>query len=326
MSDIAVSNEADGRCCADKATASGPEDEWFHRIRPDFAQGNISIIAGAKKLIEAKQALRKRNGSFIRLVERLEMDLGKAERLMKIARHSVLSDSAHAPNLPLSWMTLYTLSQIPAKQLSKLIEEGAVHPYLERKEAERLVQQVRQSNSRGSKTTATGSEDVQAGSTCAETTTSAGDMNGPETINMEPRIGTEPTVTEEKAKALPAAETLAQVDDIGPNSQAEIQRKLARLEELERDNTRLTRHVTFLESENVELRGRLAPETDIPHQRKLFNRVVRRLREAEASNLEKDQRFLRNSATDDMIELVRSAKRDGLEAARFDLMYRPDLY
>jgi hypothetical protein len=90
---------------AQAATAS-PEESWFEQIRPDFIRGNASIIAGAAKLIEAKAALRKNKGSFLRLVEKLGLDLDKAERFMKIARNPVLRDSAHARNLPLSWMTL----------------------------------------------------------------------------------------------------------------------------------------------------------------------------------------------------------------------------
>jgi len=120
---------------------------WLEYIAPDFAQANTNTIAGAKKLIEAKKALRRSKGSFRQLVAGLGMDLDKAERLMVIARHSVLSDSAHARDLPLSWMTQFTLAKIPADVLAQLIADGTVHPLLERKEAERLVKKVRRQNS-----------------------------------------------------------------------------------------------------------------------------------------------------------------------------------
>jgi hypothetical protein len=45
-------------------------ERWFEEIRPDFVQGNIGFTARAKKLIDAKRALKKRDGSFTRLVER----------------------------------------------------------------------------------------------------------------------------------------------------------------------------------------------------------------------------------------------------------------
>jgi len=120
---------------------------WIEYIAPDFVQSNVSTIAGAKKLIEAKKALKRSRGSFRGLVEALGMDLDKAECLVVIARHPVLSDSAHARNLPLSWMTQFTLAKISAEVLAQLIADGTVHPDLERKEAQRLVERVRQRNS-----------------------------------------------------------------------------------------------------------------------------------------------------------------------------------
>ena len=133
---------------AQAATAS-PEESRFEQIRPDFIRG-CNIIAGAAKLIEAKAALRKNKGSFVRLVEKLGLDLDKAERFMNIAAIPCSCDSAHARNLPLSWMTLYTLAALPPKVLESFIAGGTVHPGLERKQAERLVRKVRGSNSRRS--------------------------------------------------------------------------------------------------------------------------------------------------------------------------------
>src|SRR5262249_8398461 len=65
---------------------------------------------------------------------------------MVIARHPVLSDSAHAPILPFSWMTLYTLAKIPPEILFQFLVDGLVHPHLKRKEAERLVERARGQN------------------------------------------------------------------------------------------------------------------------------------------------------------------------------------
>jgi hypothetical protein len=129
------------------ARSPGSLAEWFEFIRPDFVQGNVSTIAGTKKLIEAKNALKGCKGGFTQLVEGLGMGLDKAERLMVIARHPVLSDSAHARILPLSWMTQFTLAKILPGVLTQLIADGTVHPGLERKEAERLVEWARGQNS-----------------------------------------------------------------------------------------------------------------------------------------------------------------------------------
>jgi hypothetical protein len=128
--------------------ALAAEQDWFERIRPDFTQGNLGFIAGAKKLIDAKRALKKRDGSFPRVVKKLGMDLGKAERLMKIARHPVLGNSAHAPIMPVAWTTLYTLAVLPPALLEQLIADGAIHPDLERQQAEQLVREARGRNDR----------------------------------------------------------------------------------------------------------------------------------------------------------------------------------
>ena len=105
------------------------EEEWGARIRPHFSRGNTLYIAGWAELAEAKRDLKKRGGSFIALVEvQLEMDLGTVERQMKIARNPVLADSAHAPNLPISWMTLYVLASLPLKVLEGFIKDGTNWP------------------------------------------------------------------------------------------------------------------------------------------------------------------------------------------------------
>src|SRR5262249_16644577 len=131
-----------------KPTGSYSVAAWFEYCAPDFTLTNVNKISGANKLIEAKAAFKGpkgsngskgSKGSFTLLVEGLGMDLGKAERLMVIARHPVLSNSAHAPILPLNWMTQYTLAKISPGALAQLIADERMHPGLERKEAERMV-------------------------------------------------------------------------------------------------------------------------------------------------------------------------------------------
>jgi len=155
---VNLDNVVGAVCSVLQAAEASPENhpptsssfnEWFDYIAPDFVQSNVRTIAGAKKLIAAKKALKGSKGSFRNLVAELGMDLDKAERLMIIARHPVLSDSAHARILPLSWMTQFTLTKIRPEILAQLIADETVHPGLERKEAERLVQKVRGSNSNG---------------------------------------------------------------------------------------------------------------------------------------------------------------------------------
>jgi hypothetical protein len=58
-----------------------------------------------------------------------------AERLMKVARNPVLSNSDHGRNLPASYQTLYELAKLPDDVLERKIENGEITPRTERKEA-----------------------------------------------------------------------------------------------------------------------------------------------------------------------------------------------
>jgi hypothetical protein len=258
--------------CAESSTAETEpyyvETVWFNEIRADFAQGNISFIAGAKKLITAKADMKGVKGcSFIRLVEKLGMDLSTAERLMKIARHPVLGDSAHAPNLPVSWMVLYTLAALSAETLEQFIADGTVHPGLERKQAECLVRKARESNSNGGGVCGDDRDDDR-GDTHDDDGGDAHDRDGGDAggdtgdgdVNIDSCAGAEPK-TEDASPTQPATRDIT----VGPDSPGEIQRKLARLEELERENRRQAIQLTGYESEIEEMKAAAAqtPKPDL---------------------------------------------------------------
>jgi hypothetical protein len=332
LCNASVEHEQD--CCAKLArenqvtatpAALSPEEDWFEQIRPDFTQGNVSIIAGAAKLIEAKKALKKNKGSFVRLVERLDLDLDKAERLMKIARHPVLRDSAHARNLPLSWMTLYTLAALPPKALEDFIADGTVHPRLERKQAERLVQKVRGSNSNGARDQGRdGDRGTDHGGDHVHDHVHGGDRDGDPGGDHDTDSDRQ-GCAEQNVDRTRATQTVAQNSAIGPDSRSELDRKWARLEELERETRRQEIQRAGYESEIEELKAKLGPEIPIRPQQRLFQQAMRALEKSDAPGmLEKESRFLKQSAVTDLIELVRSAVRDGLKPDRFDLFYRPE--
>jgi hypothetical protein len=314
-------------------TAVEPDLEavWFDSISPHFIQGNQSIIAGATKLIEAKAALKKSKGLFTRLVDQLGMDLGKAERLMQIARHPVLSNSAHAPILPLSWMTLYTLAKLPPNVLEGFIADGAIYPKLERKEAERLVRKARGSNSNGQDRDRDRDHGAERGADHADDGDHGdhgdrgGAHHGAEDGHRE--ADRDPLGCGDQKIEVSATQTAVQDNAIGPDSPGELARKLARLEELERATVRQTRQLIAYESEIEGLQAKLGPETPIRAQRRLFQQAMRALQKSETpGTLDKEVRFLKQSAVTDFIELIRSAVRDGLKPERFDLIYRPELH
>ena len=111
---------------------------WAEVIRTTWAKATEAIIETGKQLIAAKDDLG--HGGFHELAPNgTRFGWATADRLMAIARHSVLSNSAHAQSLPAHWTTLYELSRLRAKRLLALIQDGTIHPGLERQQAERLV-------------------------------------------------------------------------------------------------------------------------------------------------------------------------------------------
>jgi hypothetical protein len=55
------------------------------------------------------------------------------QMLMKIAAHPVLSATNHGSRLPPSWRTLYELTKLPEPLLEQALDEGHVHPAMERR-------------------------------------------------------------------------------------------------------------------------------------------------------------------------------------------------
>jgi hypothetical protein len=59
--------------------------------------------------------------------------------LMKVAGHPVLANTNHGSLLPTSWRTLYELTKVPTPKLEQAIEDGDIHPAMERREVKRLA-------------------------------------------------------------------------------------------------------------------------------------------------------------------------------------------
>jgi hypothetical protein len=295
------------KCSATLASQGHPrtEEDWAEFIRPDLQAGAVSYISAGHKLIAAKKALKKTDSSFIHLVEaQLGWDLDTAERWMDIARNPVLSDSATSRNLPTSWTTLYALSRLSPEILRGYIADGTVHARLTCRDANRLVRGANANGKHGRGV----------------------DREHSHECNRDERAVDPQHQDHTEQKADPVTQSTAQDNVVGENSPGEIARKLARKEELEREKRQLEIRIQGYESEVAELKARLGPETPIHHQQRLFRQALRSLQKSEQpATLEKDRRSLKQSATTDFVELVRSVTRDGLKLERLDLVYRPEL-
>jgi hypothetical protein len=308
--------------CAAVTASPKTEEDWAEAIRLDLVAGTAFYISAGRKCIAAKDALKKTNGSFIHLVtDLLGWNLDIIERWMEIARHPVLSDSENFRNLPTAWATLYTLSHIKPKLLLKYIADGTVHARLSGKTATQLLKRGVNGgrNPDGGGDTGRDHDEHRDGD--------AGRDHGRDGIRGDDHGHSSDRSDDHQHAGDTVGNSPATDDAIGPDSPGEIARKLARLEELERETRRQAIQIIGFESEVAELKAKLGPETNIRAQQRLFQQALRTLQKSETpGTLDKDRRFLKQSATTDLVELVRSAIRDGLKPERFDLVYRPELH
>jgi Protein of unknown function (DUF3102) len=111
---------------------------WAGRINGTWQNAAESIIETGRILIEAKAALLPR-GEFTKMVENdLLFTPRTAQRLMEIARNTVLSDPTHVSLLPPSWGTLYELTKLPPEILEAKIIDGTINPKMERRDVAKL--------------------------------------------------------------------------------------------------------------------------------------------------------------------------------------------
>jgi hypothetical protein len=114
------------------------------RFRNALKRSVAGIIEAGQVLIEGKSRIE--HGQFTNWVIRelqfgsrkensREASIWKAEKLMLLAQHDVISNSCHWHALPPSIRTLYELTQVDKGRLFKLIKNGKVHAGTTREEA-----------------------------------------------------------------------------------------------------------------------------------------------------------------------------------------------
>ena len=119
-------------------------DYWAPRINAQWQKSVEGIIGVGRQLLAAKEACE--HGEFARLFkgyasavkEPVPFSLNTAERLMRIARHPVLANSAHVHTLPQSWGTLYELLHLDDDTLAAGIKAGEITPEMTRSQAAAL--------------------------------------------------------------------------------------------------------------------------------------------------------------------------------------------
>ena len=118
-------------------------EEFVFRVKTAWQDAVSSIIETGKILLEYKDRIPHgqwealfTNGKLIKAP--IPFSSNTAGRLMRIAENPILSNPAHAQDLPPSWATLYELSGIPDQELERALKKGQIHPDMQRKDVPRL--------------------------------------------------------------------------------------------------------------------------------------------------------------------------------------------
>jgi len=126
-------------------------EEYVDSLNAQWQLGNDWVVDSGKLLNDAKEKLPHGEWTKMFLPDgtsatkgvvypgALKYELRVAQMFMSIARHPVLGDTSQSSFLPRSYKTRYTLSRIPADELRRAIERGAVHSGMTGKDAKALL-------------------------------------------------------------------------------------------------------------------------------------------------------------------------------------------
>ena len=119
---------------ADAATRK----RYVEKIKAAMRRSVEGFIEVGRQLLEAKEKLA--HGQFEPMVnDDLKMTRQTASRLMKIAKHPVISNGTHVHHLPPAWGTLYELTKVPTPRLEAKLKDGTINPQMERADVKELL-------------------------------------------------------------------------------------------------------------------------------------------------------------------------------------------
>lgn len=111
---------------------------WVKAICSRWQETVKSFIEIGSILLDAKGQLQ--HGEFGEMVEKdLPFGPRTARQFMTIAQHPTISKGIHGSVLPPYWRTLYYLTKVPLPILELALEDGRIHPEMERKDALALI-------------------------------------------------------------------------------------------------------------------------------------------------------------------------------------------
>jgi hypothetical protein len=128
-------HSVDSAIAAHDQANSRSQSFWSSAIRASWQKSTAGIIETGELLLQAREQLDR----DVFAAMKLPFGQRTAQRLMAIAQHPVLSDATHVSRLPPSWGTLYELTKLPCIILRTKVEDGTIHPGMERKDVAALL-------------------------------------------------------------------------------------------------------------------------------------------------------------------------------------------
>jgi N6-adenosine-specific RNA methylase IME4 len=115
---------------------------WAARITACWRASVEAILEVGKLLAAAKESLP--HGDYEAMIENdLPFSASTSRRLKSIAEDPKLSNRAHVHVLPPHWGTLYELTKLDESQFQAKINDGTIHPEMERREIAQTVKTLR---------------------------------------------------------------------------------------------------------------------------------------------------------------------------------------
>jgi hypothetical protein len=121
---------------------SHPQDDaayWAGRINRDLRSVGQGIIKTGQTLLRAKAKLAHGQWGALFANKLIPISERTAQRFMAIASHPILSNPTHVSHLPPTWGTLYELTRVDPETLTFAVEDGRIHPGMERRDVKALL-------------------------------------------------------------------------------------------------------------------------------------------------------------------------------------------
>jgi hypothetical protein len=300
LADTSIANHALVLSTADRIS----DDDLIDRIQRELTAGTAHYILAGRDFIELKDRLR---GRFIEVVElKFDMSIDVIEIWMNIAR--AFPDPARWQFLPSAYTTLNMLTRIPQETRDLWIDEEKINRRTTWARAKDLVEECQ---------TLAEIDRDDDGDDDARDADAGGNDHQDDGDHSEQRADTQPT-----------DQTVTR-ENIGADSN-EVERLKAHIEDLEAYIERLEAEAEHSESENELLKRRNAElEAMIGfdvgrNQRSILSHAIETAQEAiKSKDDSNERRRLQADAGAYVLDIVRTARRDGLDVERFDLAYRP---